>query len=455
MKFFKTIKFRLTNWYVLVIIILLVAFGVIAYLLLWNNLYQSLDRTLQSRVESLENTLKIVDGQFIFDQSPDELIFIFDSGGELIQKTGPDMDFINIDVLVGQALLGRSSFLTTRTAQEQEVRLYAAPFSADSQRVAIVVGRSTADIKEMLGGFLRVLAISEGVIVFMALIGGWFLASRALKPVDTITRTARAISEKDLSQRIEVTSDDELGRLAATLNQMIERLSAAFNQQRQFTADASHELRTPLAVIQAESSLALNKERTEEEYKKSLELISQESSYLSSLVSKLLYLAHGDAREESGNPEEFDLQELLSFLCEDVEILAREKGLEFKAGPFTASMIKGDKIKMRQMFINIMENAIKYTPAGGCVSVSASKKNSTAIVAIKDTGAGIPPEHLPHIFERFYRVDKARSRSEGGTGLGLAIAQQIAVLHNGKIEVESDTGKGTTFYITMPLIPRR
>ena len=278
-----------------------------------------------------------------------------------------------------------------------------------------------------------------------------FLASRVLKPVDEITRTAQQIEGSDLSQRIGVKNDDELGRLASTLNDMIGRLEAAFNRQRQFTADASHELRTPLAIMQAEATLALSKERTIEDYQKSLETISQESAYMSSVIGKLLFLARSDAGKEQLNFEDVDLKELITGLSANIETLAIDKGIKFTVDAKENLIVNGDKVKLRQLFINILENAVRYTPTGGNISVLLEKKDSNAVTAISDTGIGIPPEHLPHIFERFYRVDKARSRADGGVGLGMAIAKYIADSHGGKIEVESQVGKGTTITVTIPL----
>ncbi len=450
--FFKSIKFRLTNWYVLVIIVLLVMFGAIAYFMLSNNLYQNLDQVLQSRVAVLESSLEVEDGHISFGQRMDELVFIYDANGNTIQKSVSNVEFTNIDLLVRQALLGRSSFLTTTTTDGQEVRLYAAPFTTESGRIAIVVGRSIADIKDVLGSFVDILGISAGVIVVLAGIGGVFLASQVLKPVDRITRTARDIGEKDLSRRIEVLSDDELGRLSLTLNQMVERLEAAFDRQRQFTADASHELRTPLAVIQAESTLTLSKERAEAEYRKSLELVSQEAARMSAIIGKLLFLARSDAGKEPLNFEEVNLKEFITKLSSGLEALAREKSLQLKLGQMEELTVKGDTAKLRQLFLNLMENAIRYSPNGGTITSSVVSKKKNAVVCISDTGTGIPPEHLPRIFERFYRVDKARSRADGGAGLGLAIAKHIAEAHGGKIEVESQVGKGTIFYVSLPLI---
>jgi heavy metal sensor kinase len=280
------------------------------------------------------------------------------------------------------------------------------------------------------------------------------MASRVLKPVERIRQTAQEIEESDLSRRIEVGSEDELGRLASTLNQMIGRLEAAFSRQRQFTADASHELRTPLAVVQAESTLALRKKRTQDDYRKSLELISQEAGHMSAVVGKLLYLARIDAGKDQVKFERINLKELLTELSSDIEVLAREKGVEFKLSSLEDLTVEGDKIKLEQLFLNLLENAVKYTPSGGSISVSIVRGDKTAVIAVKDTGIGISKEHIPHLFERFYRIDKARSRAEGGAGLGLAICKHIAEVHGGRIEVESKIGEGSTFSVFIPILEK-
>jgi signal transduction histidine kinase len=232
---------------------------------------------------------------------------------------------------------------------------------------------------------------------------------------------------------------------------MIARLEEAFKKQRQFVADASHELRTPLAIIQAESSLALGKERTQAEFRKSLELVSQEVDYMSDIVGKLLLLARSDAGVEPVDLRDVDLKELLVGLSQDVEALAQEKGLRFTLGSTDSLTIKGDKLKLRQLFLIVLDNAIRHTPGGGSISGSLVRRNDSAVASIGDTGIGIPDEYLPFIFDRFYRVDKARSRAEGGMGLGLSIALSIAKMHGGDIEVESQVGAGTTFRIVLPL----
>lgn len=455
MRFFKSIKFRLTIWYLIVIAVLLLVFGAVAYFMLSHYLYQNLDDSLRTRVTELKATLQVEEDVAIVVEEPTELALIYNANGTLLQRFGSNVEFTNIDGLVRQALVGQDSFLTVATTDGQEVRLYAAAFNANfNTRVAIVVGQPTTEIEDVLETFRYILGISGLAIIILAVMGGWFMANRALEPVGHITRTAQEIGESDLSRRINVRSEDELGRLASTLNRMIARLEAAFNRQRQFTADASHELRTPLAIMQAESTLALSKKRTEDEYRKSLELLSQEIVYMSAIIGKLLFLARSDAGKEPLNIEEVNIKELLSELASDVEVLAKEKGLQFILSPLENLTIKGDRTKLRQLFLNILENAVRYTPSGGSISCSVVKKGETAIVDISDTGIGIPPEHLPHIFERFYRVDKARSRAEGGVGLGLAIAKYIAEVHGGRIEVESKVGVGSTFSVALPLVKK-
>jgi heavy metal sensor kinase len=448
MRFFKTIKFRLTLWYLIAIVILLLIFSTVAYFMLSRNLYQNMDDSLKARVTELKATFELESVFTVFAAQPDEFLLIYNNNGVLLQSLGPDIESIAIDRLVGQTLVGQRSFITTTTKDGQTVRLYADMFT---QYSVIVIGRLTNEITRVLGSFRYVLGVSGLGVVILAGAGGLFLANRVLKPVDRITRTAQEIGGSDLSQRINVHGEDELGRLASTLNSMIERLNAAFDRQRQFTADASHELRTPLAIVQAESTLALSKNRTEAEYRKSLELVSQEINYMSAVIGKLLFLARNEVGKEPLNFEEVNLRELLTELASAFDGLTREKELRFKLNPLDEITIKGDRIKLRQLFLNILENAVRYTPNGGSISGSLIKDKDTAIISISDTGIGIPPEHLPHIFERFYRVDKARSRAEGGTGLGLAIAKYIAEAHGGKIEVESQVGKGSTFSVKLPI----
>lgn len=242
-----------------------------------------------------------------------------------------------------------------------------------------------------------------------------------------------------------------MGRLASTLNLMIERLEKAFQRQKELTGDASHELRAPLAVIQAEATLALQRERDPDSYRRSLEMIARETDHMSGTLKQLLTLARADSGKEEMAFRGVELVPFLTGLCEDMTILCREKGqtLHHELGnPIT---IKGDPQALRNMLANLITNAIRYTPEGGSITVSLYREGSMAVVAVSDTGMGIPPKALPHIFKRFYRVDKARSREAGGSGLGLAICKHIALAHGGTIRVESRINQGSTFRVRLPL----
>jgi heavy metal sensor kinase len=447
MKFFKSIRTRLTLWYLAFIVVLLLIFSSVAYLMLYYNLYNNLDNSLQNRANALSGATMVI-------PRSNELLMSFDANGTMTQQIGGvTVDPSKLTDLVKKAVAGQITYLTATSTEDQQVRLYAIalfnPFNGQS--VVIVVGQTTTEITDVLHTFVYVIIFAMVGVIILAGVGGLFLAERALKPVQQITKTAQNIEGSDLSQRIDVKTDDELGRLASTLNEMIGRLEESFNRQRQFTADASHELRTPLAIMQAEATLALSKERTPDDYRKSLETISQESDYMSSVIGKLLFLARSDAGKEQLNFEGVELKELITGLSANIEALAQDKGIKFDVDAKEELTVNGDKVKLRQLFINILENAVRYTPTDGRISVSLVKQESNAVVSIADTGIGIPPEHLPHIFERFYRVDKARARADGGVGLGLAIAKIIAESHKGTITVASEVGKGTTFTISIPL----
>jgi len=381
----------------------------------------------------------------------------FYSGGQLVEVS-PRGISIPRDEFISQAIAGTSLFATTQTAEGERLRLLAVPINISIlgpppgiQPVALVITRSTKQIDQALTGLLHTLIIAAPVTLALAAAGGIFLARRALKPVDRIAQTAHEIGASDLSQRINVNTKDELGRLATTLNKMIGRLEKAFQRQKQFTSDASHELRTPLAVIEAESTLALQKERPPSDYRQSLETISQEAKQMSSLIDRLLVLARADAVKEQWNFTGVNLAKLITNLSTDAAVLCQEKGLNFRLAQTQDLVVKGDEARLREIFMNLLDNAIRYTPSPGAVFVSLRHEGQMAVLAITDTGIGIPAEDIPFIFERFYRVDKSRSRAEAGSGLGLAICKHIVQAHGGKIEVESQVGAGSTFSVWLPL----
>ena len=471
MSFIHSIKFRFTIWYLIVLMLLIGALSVGVYFYLSHSLHQNLDRSLGLRATQLQTIQGVMSSIAVgeFEEELGEVVLLyFKNGEELTSISARNVDVTLDSALVQKALNGEALYATIKTAENRELRFYIVPFRQEGpaslpgmqgmppggpsiESGAIAVGRSTTDIDESLAGLIRTLAIAGPLTLVLAGAGGIFLAQRALKPVDQITRTAHEIEESDLSRRIPVQSKDELGRLAATLNQMIERLEKAFKRQQRFTSDASHELRTPLAVIQAESTLALNKERTANEYKQSLEIVSNESMLMAKVVDQLLTLARADSGKEQVSFEEIDLSELLAGVAAHTEILCRDKGLEFHSDRMETILVSGDRAKLRELFLNLLDNAIRYSPDGGKISLTLRREGEMAVISIVDTGIGISEEDIPHIFERFYRVDKARSRVENGAGLGLAICKYIAEIHGGRIEVISRLGEGSTFSVWLPI----
>jgi len=457
MKFLKSIKFRLTLWYLVAIVAMLVVFGTFAFYLLSRNLYRGLDQSLRDRVIELQGSIRYdpINRQFLIAPNVGEFVMFYDADGVLIQRLGPNIQ-ADISRTVELALLGKKEFQTAERPEGPAVRFYAVPLDVASQeRVAFLVGRATNDIVSVLSIFRMVILNSSIFVLILAGVGGIFLADRTLKPVEKIAETARTIGESDLSRRIDVQTDDELGLLAATINGMIDRLETAFKKERQFVADASHELRTPLAILQAESSLALEKDRSPAEYQQSLELVSQEIEFMSEIVGKMLLLARSDSGSETIDFEDVKLKPLLAELAQDLDLLVQDKGLTLELGAMDELKVRGDRIKLKQLFLNILDNAVRYTPGGGTITASLVRRDGQAVASITDTGIGIPADHLPFIFDRFYRVDKSRTASDGGTGLGLSIALSAAKMHGGGIEVESEPDKGTTFRVVLPLTGTR
>jgi two-component system, OmpR family, sensor kinase len=306
------------------------------------------------------------------------------------------------------------------------------------------------------------LALSSLLILLFAFAGGYWLADRAMKPVQAIVEAARSISESDLSRRLNLQREDEIGELADTFDQMLKRLEAAFERQRQFTADASHELRSPLALIELEASRLLERPHSPKEVEKALRLIQSENERMSHLVNELLLLARLDSGKVAWGAEKIDLSDIVVDVTERLSPLAREREVALRTGELVECPAQADRTYLEHLLTNLVENAIKYTQREGAevlVETGCQELNGRAwsLVRVSDNGPGIPEEHLPQLFDRFYRLDKARTRPEGdadeqisGSGLGLAIASSIAQAYGGKIEVESKLGEGSTFTLWLP-----
>jgi heavy metal sensor kinase len=294
---------------------------------------------------------------------------------------------------------------------------------------------------------------SAPAVLLLASLGGIWISRRALAPVDEITLAARSIGIQSLSQRLDVPSTgDELQRLSETWNEMLARLEAAVKRLSQFTADASHELRTPVALIRTTAELTLRRERSPETYREALRQVVLESERTSRLVDDLLLLARADAGLPSLALERMELTPLVRDVCQQGQVLAESRQLQISTvAPEEPVFVEANDPALRRMLLLLLDNAMKYTPVGGRIVLSVDRDPGGATVAVRDTGIGIPETALPHVFERFYRVDESRNRDAGGTGLGLSIAKWIAERHHASLEAESVVGEGSVFRIRFPL----
>jgi heavy metal sensor kinase len=302
-----------------------------------------------------------------------------------------------------------------------------------------------------LARLLTALGFAIPAALGVAACSGYLLARKALKPIERLRRSTEAITAARLDRRLPVeNAGDELGRMAQTINAMIARLEQSFAEVRRFTADASHELRTPLTAIRTEAEVALARPLSEDDARQLVGSILEECGRLTRLTEQLLALAREDAGAARAAPEPVDLAALLRDVADVMRPLAEARGLRLVDETDGEVRAAGDPARLRQVFFNALDNAIKYTPAGGSVTVRTDRRGAEAVVTVADTGEGIAPEHLPRVFDRFYRVDKARSREQGGTGLGLSIAKGIVESHGGRIELDSSPGRGTTCTVTLP-----
>ena len=297
----------------------------------------------------------------------------------------------------------------------------------------------------------RVLLLALPLMIGLAGIGGYWLTNRNLAPLTWMAEQTRRITHSNLETRLEIgAAAEELVVLSASFNELLSRLDQSFDHMRRFVADASHELRTPISIIRGEADVALSNDRSAAEYKQALALILDESRRLSRLVDDLLNLARADAGRVKLQVQEFYLNDLLAECCRSVQTLAGARHISLECLCRDDVAFRGDEELIRRMVMNLIDNAIRYTPEGGRVTAAIETTSAGVALRISDTGAGIAPEAAPHVFERFYRGDKARSRQDGGFGLGLAIVKWIAESHHGSVELASAPGAGSTFTVTLP-----
>jgi heavy metal sensor kinase len=457
---FGSLRVRLTLWYVLLLALILAGFCTFIYLRLLRDLYSEADRLLVDEARGLASAVQTDDASNISgllnDVPAGTIVVIADtaSGSVLASQSGSTQAAADLRAIAvrpatdadiqGVTLAGDTTWrLATLTVTD-----------ANDTEWIVRVARSDRDVEAALRQLLAQMAFAVPLVLLVAIASGLFLAGRALDPIDAITRTAAQIGAEDLGRRLGLRGRDELARLAATFDSMLDRLERAFDQQRQFTADASHELRTPLAMLMSQIDITLERPRTADQYQQTLRSMRDDVAELSRLVSELLMLARAEAGQEPLASEQLDLAELASGVASSMEPLASAHHIQLVARECTDAPIIGDETRLMQLVVNLVDNAIKYTPPGGVVTVATRHEPGWAIVEVADTGPGIQPEHRQRIFERFFRSDSARSRG-GGAGLGLAISRWIAEAHGGEIRVESGPTGGTRFCVRLPGAPLR
>jgi heavy metal sensor kinase len=320
----------------------------------------------------------------------------------------------------------------------------------------VVLSKSLKAVIEELALLRHIFYVTVPLTLLLTGIGGWFLACKSLAPVVAMSEQARRIGAANLNQRLPVANPrDELGHLAASFNDLLSRLSDAFARQRQFMADASHELRTPLSIVYTTTAVTLERaQRGESEYRDALTMINAQTWRMTHIVKDMFMLARADAGCQPLHPSYFYLDELLIEATRAAHVLSTQKGVAVVLASLPEALYHGDQDLLRQMMLNLLDNAIKYTLPGGSIHLHLQHNENQYLITVADTGIGIPPEAQPHIFERFYRVDKARARAEhgngSGAGLGLAIARWIAEVHGGRLELQRSDPTGSTFVAFLP-----
>ncbi|TAJ10238.1 MAG: HAMP domain-containing protein [Nitrospirae bacterium] len=463
-----SIRARLSFWYGSALALSLVLFAALLYGVMARDLREQIDRSLEQAaavaVQALElhgvgPTLPFEDLAAEFPELAvlDKFFQIFSPAGRVtIQSPNVRRHEIPLSrAALEAALAGQATLESARFKGESPIRILSVPIRRGGLLVNIVqVGTSLHPVDHTLRRMLEVFLIAAPFALLVALAGGWFLAGRALRPVEAITEAAERIAGGDLSQRLTIPpSQDEIGRLVATFNKMIARLDASFQQVRRFSADASHELRTPLTVMRGETELALRRPRSAEDYRIVLESSLEEIGRLSRIVDDLLFLSRADLGQVPVQSAPVRLDTLLQDIQQQASVLGQDRQIQVTAGPLEPVTVLGDELRLRELLLNLVDNAVAYSRQGGTVELRLTQDRTEARLTVADSGIGIPPEEQARIFDRFYRTDTARAHSKKGTGLGLAICQWIVESHKGRIEVESTVGKGSRFTVILPLAP--
>jgi heavy metal sensor kinase len=458
------LRARITAWYFAVLVVAFASFVGISDLGFQHSIETTVNDASRANLESIQNVLVRSAPKGIVEVKDElnrlaglwagaSLLEVSDAGGQTIFQSPPFKNQYGAD---NPTTKDGIRFITANL-DDLQYRIATRNVDAGGQIFQVRAAVPTEPFDQALDRFRLILKETLPFLVILASLAGYWLSGRALGPVNAIIETARGVGVQNLSSRLAVPpAHDELRRLSETLNAMLARIEASVKRLTQFTADASHDLRTPIALIRSSAELALRRPRSEDEYRETLARILATSEETTHLIENLLTLARADAGASELHFENMDLVPRLEKISLEGGILAASKGIEvtsqFAEGPIPVS---ADPAALERLLLILVENAVKYTPHGGKIALSLSNGSGSARIEVRDNGIGVSDKDLPHIFERFYRADQARSREPGGSGLGLAIASWIVDQHGGLIEAESKLGAGSLFRISLPVASNR
>jgi len=459
----RSLKFRLIAWYAGWLTVLFVVFGIFVYASLAHYLKEALREALARRARQvadivLRSSLDTATlGQEIQKHFAPEANNRFTRAlinGSVIYVAGPPADgsFNPQAVPLPKASSEEETFDRRALPDGTVLLIVVATRTSGGRTVVAEEGFSVAPMEATLHAWLVALIVGLALLILVAVIGGTLLVQRSLQPVDRIIDTAERISSRNLSDRLPVPNTrDEFERLSTALNNMIRRLDDAFQQTQRFLADASHELRTPLTIIHGELEAVIQKTEGTREVRDLAGSALEEVDGLKKIVEGLFTVCRLDAGEAQENSTTFDLGALAAGTADQMSLLVDDKNISIACHLPEKVLVNGDRARLKQVIVNLLDNAIKYTPNGGHIEVRVLRRDGKASLEVADNGIGIPSTALPHIFDRFFRVDKARSRELGGAGLGLSIVKSICAAHAGRVLVESREGEGSRFTVELPI----
>ena len=458
------LRARITAWYFAVLVVAFALFAWISDLGFRHSIEATVNDASRAALESVQSVLlrTAPKGPAEVKDELDELaglwanaalLQVTDAAGKMIFQSP---QFAQPSSALPPATQNAVSFFTTNLDAVQ-YRIAFRTVEASGQTFRVRAAIPTEPFDQALDRFRLILKETLPFLIIFASLAGYWLSGRALAPVNEIIRTARSVGVRNLSGRLPVPpANDELRRLSETLNDMLGRIEASVRRMTQFTADASHDLRTPIALIRTSAELALRRPRDEAEYRETLARILSTSEETTHLIENLLALARADAGVADLRFEDLDLVPHVEKIASEAGILTAGKGIRFSQElPAIPVQVSANPAAIERLLFILLDNAVKYTPAGGEITMRLSNGAGNARLEIRDTGIGIDAKDMPHVFERFYRADQARSREPGGSGLGLAIAQWIVEMHRGSIEVDSELGRGSRFRVSLPIASRQ